>query len=248
MAAMRMLASAAAGAGATLVFADAFPGAVPSLGLSKPKEVSLQYFDIPGAAEKVRFALLMGKVPFRDDRVPFDKWAEVKPTTPFGQLPVMEVDGVRFAQSDAQLNYVGAVTGLIPKDPLKAAKVHEALGVVEDLRGKIRPSVYVGMDKSLSDRAKKAKVAVMRKELRETHIPAYLAHFEKMLERNEYVAGPAPTVADAYLLATTRWLAGGVLDGIPKDCLDAFPKLTAHKEKMEKIPEIAEYLEKCAKK
>ena len=46
-----------------------------------------------GAAEKVRFALLLGKVPFKDTRVAFAEWGEMKASTPYGQLPVMVVDG-----------------------------------------------------------------------------------------------------------------------------------------------------------
>ena len=48
---LRQLLSAAAGAGATVALADAFPDAIPSLGLSKPKDIKLTYFDIAGAGE-----------------------------------------------------------------------------------------------------------------------------------------------------------------------------------------------------
>ena len=41
----------------------------------------------------MRFALLLGKVPFKDTRVAFAEWGEMKASTPYGQLPVMVVDG-----------------------------------------------------------------------------------------------------------------------------------------------------------
>ena len=106
----------------------------------------------------------------------------------------------------------------------------------------------VGMDKSLSERAKKAKVKEMRQEIVTTHIPFYLGHFEKMLEQNEYLTGDKPSIADAQFLSTVRWLSSGNLDHIPTDCVDAYPKVKALQEKMEAHPAVSEYLESLKKK
>lgn len=178
----------------------------------------------------------------------FTQWAEMKPTMPFGQLPVMDVDGTRYAQSGAMLQYAGQITGMLPRDPTKALRVNEAVGLDDDLRNKIRPSIYVGMDKTLSERTKKAKVKEMRAEILKTHIPYYLGHFEKMLEKSEYLAGDKPTIADAQFLSTVRWLTSGTLDHIPETCTDDFPKVKALREKMEAHPAVAEYLESLKKK
>jgi glutathione S-transferase len=40
-------------------------------------------------------------IPFEDDRVPPSEWEQRKPNTPFGALPVLEVDGQTLAQSNA---------------------------------------------------------------------------------------------------------------------------------------------------
>jgi glutathione S-transferase len=215
---------------------------VPSLGLSKPKDIELTYFDISGVAEKIRITLLVGGVPFKDNRVKFPEWAELKKTMPFGQLPLMSVDGAQFAQSGAMLQFAGKICGMLPRDPLKALRVDEAVGLDEDLRGKIRPSIYVAYDKSLSARQKAAKVKEMRAELVAEHLPFYLGHFEKMLTDSEYLAGDKPTIADAQFLSTVRWLTSGNLDHIPAECVDAFPKVVAFKAKMEAVPAVAAYL------
>ena len=148
---------------------------------------------------------MLGKIPFEDDRVVFQRWGELKPKTPFGQLPVMEVDGETYAQSGAMLQYAGKLAGLVPKDPKACLRVDEAIGLDEDLRGKIRPSVALSMDASVSPRAKKAKIAEMRKKLAEKDIPYYMSHFDKMLENKEYLTGSKPTVADAQFVVTTRY-------------------------------------------
>jgi glutathione S-transferase len=57
-------------------------------------KLKLTYFDFhSGRGEPARLALSMGGIPFEDDRVPPSNWQRRKPDTPFGALPVLEVDG-----------------------------------------------------------------------------------------------------------------------------------------------------------
>jgi len=88
----------------------------------------------------------------------------------------------------------------------------------------------------------------MRKTLAEKDIPYYLSHFDKMLENKEYLTGSKPTVADAQFVVTARWLSGGILDGVPTTCLDAFPNVLAFKKRMESHPDLAAYFERTTKK
>merc|ERR1712118_86554 len=57
--------------------------------------IKLTYFGIEGAAEKVRLALHIGKMAFEDERIDRDAWADLKPKTKFGQLPLMTIDVYR---------------------------------------------------------------------------------------------------------------------------------------------------------
>lgn len=77
----------------------------------KPPQITLTYFNIEAAAEKVRLALVMTGTEFEDKRINFDEWGALKPTTPYGQLPLMTVtsaDGTTktFAQSVAMMRWV----------------------------------------------------------------------------------------------------------------------------------------------
>lgn len=51
----------------------------------------LTYFNLSGRAEATRLALSLGDVDFEDKRISFAEFPEVAPTTPFKQLPVIEV-------------------------------------------------------------------------------------------------------------------------------------------------------------
>jgi glutathione S-transferase len=78
--------------------------------MSKPK---LVYFDIDGArGEATRLAMVIGGVPFEDDRVKFTDWESRKPATPFGALPVLDLDGQTVAQSNGINRYVGKLAAL----------------------------------------------------------------------------------------------------------------------------------------
>lgn len=63
-------------------------------------ELKLTYFDFHGGrGEPARLALSIGGIPFEDDRVPPSEWPKLKESTPFGALPVIELDGQTLAQT-----------------------------------------------------------------------------------------------------------------------------------------------------
>jgi glutathione S-transferase len=72
-------------------------------------KIKLTYFDIEGAAEPTRLALALAGQEYEDVRVKFPDWKELKPKTPYGQLPIVTIDdGPMRTQSGAMLRWVGA--------------------------------------------------------------------------------------------------------------------------------------------
>ena len=64
-------------------------------------KLKLTYFDFHGGrGEPARLALSLAGIPFEDDRVLGTDWPRRKPSTPFGSLPVLEVDGAIVTQSN----------------------------------------------------------------------------------------------------------------------------------------------------
>lgn len=58
-----------------------------------------------------RLAFHLGGLAFDDVRVTREQWNALKPKCPFGQLPILEVNGKILAQSNAILRFVGKKTG-----------------------------------------------------------------------------------------------------------------------------------------
>jgi glutathione S-transferase len=199
---------------------------------TKPSSIKLTYFDIEGAAEPTRLALTLSGTPFEDVRVKFPDWAALKPTTPYGQLPLFQVDNdpVR-TQSMAMLRWVGTTLSdtLYPAD--KLLDVEEALGVVEDMEKSWQPAFYMGMRPANFGRPDgfqntdegKAVVQEMREQWIQTKLSVHVEYLENLLKKNNgkwLASTDAPTIADCKAIVFLRALTRGHVDFVPADCLD----------------------------
>jgi glutathione S-transferase len=197
--------------------------------VTKPR---LIYFDFPGGrGEDCRLALHVAGVDFEDQRVPGAAWAELKPTTPYGALPVLEIEGKgRLAQSNAILRYVGRAHGLHPNDPWQAA-MHEALmEAVEDVRATLAPALRI------KDEDEKKRV---RQELASGPLQRWGAHLETQIGNDgPFVAGQELHVVDLKLRGLVRWFTSGGLDHVPTDVFANFPKLMRVYEAVENDPRV----------
>mmetsp|Transcript_53499 Transcript_53499/g.134406 ORF Transcript_53499/g.134406 Transcript_53499/m.134406 type:complete len:206 (+) Transcript_53499:81-698(+) len=185
----------------------------------KPNKLVLTYFPVPGRAGATRQALRYGKIEFEDRHVSGPDFAALKPTLPFGQVPVLDVDGVVLTQSNAQLVYAGRLAGLVPSDYLLEAQVHEVLNFTEDGISLVVPSIKE------TDEAKRLE---MRKALSEPDSPLhkFLANVDRYLARNGkgtgWFVGDSLTVADLKADGVFKMLTSGALDGFPTTILDGY--------------------------
>jgi len=213
--------------------------------------IQLTYFDIQGAAEKVRLALVLGGIPFSDERVPFDKWGEMKPKTPYGQLPTMTIDGGEpMAQSDAMLRFAGKLATahgvpLYPDESMLA--VEEARGLVSDLEREWRIPVGIGFqDLALFGHSPdikgtaehKAIIKSVRNKFLAEELPKYMGFLSERLCRTSYLCGETPTIADCALIPVLNRLTSGAVDFVPADCLGKYPVVQRYVARFMELPEI----------
>lgn len=206
--------------------------------------------DIEGAAEPVRLAFLLGGIPFEDDRIKFPQWKELKPKTPYGQLPVLSIDdGEMKSQSGAQLRYVASIdpTGtLYPKD--KLFEIEECIGLIQDMQKSWSPALYISMNPASfgypEDYSKtpegKAKVESMRKAWVEKELPVFLSRFEAKISKNGggFLCGDTPTLADCVAIPAIRNYTRGHVDHVDVDCVkNCSPKVAEYIERFCALPE-----------
>lgn len=178
----------------------------------------LIYFDAPvSRGEECRLALHIAAVEFEDVRIKREDWPALKPTTPFGGMPVLEMPGhPPLAQSNAILVLIGRLYGLHPVDVFEAAR-HEAMMChVEDLRDVVAPTMR------LTDEAEKKKA---REALVASFLPTWAEKAEKQIGDGPFFAGTKVHVVDLKVHMAVRWLAGGKLDYIPATIFSSFPRL-----------------------
>jgi glutathione S-transferase len=72
----------------------------------------LIYFDLRGRGEVVRLIFEELGETYDDERVTQEAWAEMKPRTPFGALPILEDGELTFAQCQAIYNHLARTRGL----------------------------------------------------------------------------------------------------------------------------------------
>lgn len=194
---------------------------------------TLTYFDLSGSrGEDCRLALHAAGVKFEDRRLSRQEWLELKPTTPFGGIPILESPGKPpLAQSNAILSYIGRTYGLHPTDTWEAA-LHEAVMIsVEELRAALGPSGR------MTDPAAKrsAREALVTRE-----IPAWGANVERYI-KGPFLAGEQLCVADIKVYQIVRSFVTGVLDYIPPTVFSDFPKLQTLYRAVAEHPKIVEW-------
>lgn len=199
-----------------------------------PKYV-LSYFNMRGRGEFNRLLFAALGVEYQDHRIERQQWPELRPTMPFHQLPVLEVDGVRICQSSAIGSYLAHTYGIAGKTVVDQARAVMIVECINDVLGKnLRDFIFETDD-------------VKRKEASEKYAaeqvtPALVA-LEKMLIENKggdgYLVGDDLTWADVKLLAYVGVLQSMHIDSV----LDKVPKLKALVQRITELPRIKAYLE-----
>jgi prostaglandin-H2 D-isomerase / glutathione transferase len=200
------------------------------------------YFDLTGRGESIRLALAIGGVNFQDDRIQFKDWPTVKPTTPWGSLPVLTLStGEVFSQQRSVLRMVGKQSGLYPEDIQKAALVDSLMDAIEDIAGLT--------NKQGQDLPQAEKEAVRANSIAKGG-PVYAA-LEKIDAfigahgSDGFAVGNSLTIADLVLFTNLGFLVSGFYDGIPLDAIDSdFPNLTAVRKTVRSQPAVVEWYNK----
>ena len=195
--------------------------------------LKLTYFDGKGGrAQPARLALEHAGIDFEDVRLSFPEFAQRRGELPFGQVPILEVDGELFSQCNAINRYVGKLAKLYPEDAIQAAFCDEAMDAVEEITVKFQPSLF------LKDEEQKKAV---RAELLEGPIRFIVERLEALLERRggEFFADGRLTIADLKVFEVVYTFKRGHIDYVPTDFVDQVaPKLAAHRDRVLALPSV----------
>jgi len=193
----------------------------------------LFYFDGRGAAETARLLFAQAGVAFEDARQ--KDWPARKGEMPYGQMPVLEVDGEKFAESHAIERFLARSYNLYgsgsPMDAFRIDMVCEGLIDISTAYGNIKYRA--------KEEEKKDKFAAFFKD----DVPKWLGNLTTVLKKNN--GGKGFFVGDAVSLADIQ--AHNQLWGLTQhegqsSCLDNFPELKALVERVAALPNIAKWI------
>ncbi|CAH0725477.1 unnamed protein product, partial [Brenthis ino] len=139
-------------------------------------KVVFSYFPLKALGESTRLLLAYGGQEFEDRRISFpDEWPAIKPTTPFGQLPVLEIDGKKYAQSVAIARYLGRKYGLAGQDIEEDFEIDQNVEFLNDIRAKAATVHYE------ADEANKAK---KHEDFSKNVYPVMLSKLDEIVKKN----------------------------------------------------------------
>ena len=201
-------------------------------------------------AEVLRASLFIGNIPFEDIRISREEFRAViltgklrdKIEIPFHQLPVLEINGKIIGQTGAIARYCGKLSNLYPKDDFLAAKVDQIIDTATDITNLVSPTV--GEKNPILKEE-------MRKRLTNKLLPRWFNYLENLLTKevdSQWFVDNKMSIADIAIWRLLGWLRSGMLDGIPKNICDKYPKLDNIYTKVHNHIKIQEWMHKTYNK
>lgn len=192
----------------------------------------LTYFNLAARGETARLLLKLGGQDFEDNRVEMKDWPAIKPNTPYGQLPLLEVGGLTICQSVAINRYLAKKFGYYGDTDEIQAQVDMMVDCVMD------PTHQLGIVWTAKDEDKQS---AGKKFNTEFVVPA----FSKLEALYKKKGGKGWLVGDKLSLADlTLTTMGNVCEhfSMGEPLWSKFPLLHAIKKNVEAEPRIAEWI------
>ncbi len=194
------------------------------------------YYNAKGRAEPIRFIFAQARVAYEDKRLKWHgkDWAELKPTTQYGTLPLLEVDGKQLAGSGPIARFLAERFGLAGSNDFENADIAGIDDVIYDLAQLV---INVYFEKA------ETRKADLKKALLETHLPRYLGVLEKRASASPegWLWGTKLTWPDFHFYVVLAGLPGYLEQQVP-DVLKSYPALTKLMTSVETLPNIAMWI------
>uniref|UniRef100_A0A0N4ZM94 SSD domain-containing protein n=1 Tax=Parastrongyloides trichosuri TaxID=131310 RepID=A0A0N4ZM94_PARTI len=193
----------------------------------------LTYFGVRGYGEPARLMLKYAGKDFENNIINHDVWPEIKPTTPFGQVPVLEVDGVQIAQSFAIYQFLGNKFGLNPGSDVDQALTLSIAEYVKEFDNKAHDYFVIQLGFMTGDKDAEWKNKVLPGV--EQYFPVITSWLKK--SGTGYLTKAGLTWADFY--------AAEKLGNIVNCCgtvAGKYPEIKAFVEKVYSLPHVKEYV------
>lgn len=197
-------------------------------------DATLYYFGGRGVADQIRWLMAASNISFKhkviDTREKFLQMAERQ--LPFGQLPLLQIDGLEIVQSQAMVRYIARRGGLYPTDPAEEVKADMLAEMVRDVVGMTLGAPFM---RAKGEESKQKVLETMR-----TNWKKFGSRFEVVLVANggEYLVGNSLSYADILLVhALTCYV-----EECGPDVVSDMPQLVELQHKVMALPGIQSFI------
>lgn len=194
----------------------------------------LIYFNVKGRAEVARFIFAQAAVQYEDKRVEKEDWMQLKPSTPTGSLPILEVDGKPLTGSMVINRFLGERFNLAGSNDIQNAEIAGIIDVLSDFGVKVADTFFD--EKGMKENPDLTK-------LEEEDIPKYWGIIEGICKKNDtpegWIYGEKPTYADFVIYNALDF----ILPKVPNlNLKEKYPCMAKLKAAVEALPNIAQWM------
>ena len=193
----------------------------------------LHYLNGRGRGEVSRLIFAVADQEYEDIRYEHEQWLSHKGDMPLGQVPVLEVDGVKLPQSVSIARFLGKQFNLAGKDHLEQAKVDAVGDTINDLI-----IAYVSTRRE-QDPTKRQE---LQEKFRTDQLPKHFQNLEVLGQLygngGPFFVGNHLTWADLFFYD----VAESMLQ-FYNNCLDEYPWLKQNPIEVKKHSKISAYLD-----
>lgn len=197
--------------------------------------LKLIYFGVSGKALAARLILHSAGIPFEDFRFKAADY-DYKNLTPFGQAPVLEVDGRPMCQSDAITGYASRLAKIDFKDdPLLESRVTEILQCCADL------NLQWGSTMKMEPAEKMKRREVLVAEV----LPRMLGRLDTILSKNDtkgFAVSNRLSAADYRMFSIVDVFKSKFVDGFPTDLADKYEYIMAIYNNVLSQPKVKDWM------
>ncbi|KAI0983908.1 hypothetical protein GJ496_009878 [Pomphorhynchus laevis] len=201
--------------------------------------MKLTYFNICGKAEPARLVLAAGNVPYKYVGINFHDWGKIKPSTPLGQLPILEftLNGkpMVMPQSVAITKYLAKEHNLDGKNNLESALIDVVVQTVLEIF-----DFYYDVLYHLSEEDKIKQMPILKDE----RIPQTISKLKQLMDmynpsgKTPYFVGDQLTLADLFVFYALDQFSK-INPNIAEECDEVIKK---NWDAVANTPSIAEYM------
>jgi len=197
----------------------------------------LYYFPVRGLGERIRYIFAYAGIQYEDVRLDREKFvAEFKPKFPFGQMPVLEIDGKQMlAQSNAIARYLAKEYHLTGTNQWEAALADMYVDGLSDLMSSftaVGRAKFGGDENAVKEEWAKFKAEPLKQ---------FLDRYEKFLA-NSATAGHLVGAKITWADLTIAEFLERMESCFDSHVLDSYPKLAEFVKKVHENPGIKQYV------